>query len=70
MIKKIRKRNRVFIEWYEGKGCGYQNCIGKTEEEKLECAFVEGMKAVLTCIGLYQKSIKEKLFKKEENNEY
>ena len=65
MKKKIRKRNRVFVEWYEGKGCGYQNLIGKTEEEKLECAFVEGMKAVLTCIGLYQKSIKEMLFKKE-----
>ena len=65
MIKKIRKRNRVFVEWYEGKGCGCQNCIGKTEEEKLECAFVEGMKAVLACIGLYQKSIKEMLFKKE-----
>ena len=65
MKKKIRKRNRVFVEWYESKGCGYQNCIGKTEEEKLECAFVEGMKAVLTCIGLYQKSIKEMLFKKE-----
>ena len=41
------------------------SAIGKTEEEKLECAFVEGMKAVLACIGLYQKSIKEMLFKKE-----
>lgn len=62
---KKRKRNRMFIEWYEKKGCGYQNCIGKTEEEKLEFAFVEGMKVVLTCIDKYQKSTKEMLFKKE-----
>ena len=62
---KKRKRNRMFIEWYEGKGCGYQNCAGKTEEEKLELAFVEGIKVVLTCIDMYQKSTKEMLFKKE-----
>ncbi len=62
---KKRKRNRMFIEWYEKDGCGYQNCIGKTEEEKLEFAFVEGMKVVLTCIDMYQKSTKEMLFKKE-----
>ena len=62
---KKRKRNRMFIEWYEKKGCGYQNCIGKTEEEMLEFAFVEGMKVVLTCIDMYQKLTKEMLFKKE-----
>lgn len=46
------------------KGCGYQNCVGKTEE-KLELAFVEGMKVVLTCIDMYQKLTKEMIFKKE-----
>jgi len=55
----------MFIEWYKGRGCGYQNCIGKTEEEKLEQAFVEGMKVVLTCLEMYKKSAKEMLFKKE-----
>lgn len=65
-MKKTRKRNRMFVEWYEKKGCGYQNLIGKTEEEKLECAFVEGMKVVLTCEKIYQKSTKEMLFKKEK----
>ena len=38
---KRRKRNRMFIEWYENRGQGYENCIGKTEEEKLELAFVD-----------------------------
>ena len=33
---KRRKRNRMFIEWYENRGQGYENCIGKTEEEKLQ----------------------------------
>lgn len=65
-MKKTRKRNRTFVEWYEKTGCGYQNLIGKTEEEKLECAFVEGMKVVLTCEKFYQKSTKEMLFKKEK----
>lgn len=65
-MKKTRKRNRMFVEWYEKTGCGYQNLIGKTEEEKLECAFVEGMKVVLTCEKFYQKSTKEMLFKKEK----
>ena len=64
-MKKTRMRNRMFIEWYKGRGCGYQNCIGKTEEEKLEQAFVEGMKVVLTCLEMYKKSAKEMLFKKE-----
>ena len=64
-MKKTRKKNRMFVEWYEGNGCDYQNCIGKTEEEKLEFAFVEGMKVILTCINMYQKSIKEMAFKKE-----
>ena len=65
-MKKTRKRNRMFVEWYEKAGCGYLNLIGKTEEEKLECAFVEGMKVVLTCEKFYQKSTKEMLFKKEK----
>lgn len=56
----------MFVEWYEKAGCGYQNLIGKTEEEKLECAFVEGMKVVLTCEEFYQKCTKEMLFKKEK----
>lgn len=65
-MKKTRKRNRMFVEWYEKTGCGYQNLIGKTEEEKLECAFVEGMKVVLTCEEFYQKGTKKMLFKKEK----
>ena len=62
----MKKRNRMFVEWYEKTGCGYLNLIGKTEEEKLECAFVEGMKVVLACVEAYQKSTKEMLFKKEK----
>lgn len=63
-MKKTRKRNRMFVEWYEKTGCGYQNLIGKTEEEKLECAFVEGMKVVLTCEKFYQKKHERNAFQK------
>lgn len=65
-MTKPKKRNRAFVEWYENIGCGRQNCIGKTEEEKLEIAFVEGMKVALTCLGFYRKSIKKMLMAKEK----
>ena len=65
-MTKPQKRNRTFVEWYENAGCGRQICIGKTEEEKLEIAFVEGMKVVLTCFGFCRKSTEKMLMAKEK----
>lgn len=58
----------MFVEWYEKTGCGYQNCIGKTEEEKLEWAFVEGMKLALTSEEFYHNSLKKMLLKHVKNS--
>lgn len=44
---KPKKYNRLFIEWYEGNGCGWENSCGKTEKEKMELAFTEGMKLAI-----------------------
>lgn len=62
---KQKKRNRLFVEWYENNGCGWQNCIGKTEEEKLELAFTEGMKVAVRVLTIGMKSSEKMLFGKE-----
>lgn len=61
-----KKRNRMFIEWYENIGCGWQACIGKTEEEKLEIAFTEGIKCALSALKIGMKTSEHLLLKKEE----
>ena len=66
MVKlKPKKYNKVFLEWYEGSGCGWQTSCGKTEKEKMELAFTEGMKAALEAIRA-DFSATEKLLNRKE----
>lgn len=60
------RHNRLFKEWYYGSGCGEQNLCGKTELEKIESAFVEGMKVAHAEMNVGMKSTFVMLFRKDD----
>ena len=64
MKNHSKRHNSFFKEWYYGSGRGEQNLCDKTELEKIESAFVEGMKVAHAAINVGMKSTFAILFRK------